>query len=67
MASRYLAATVSEIERPHFSCKKYLERRIVRAWKSFSQRTRKPERASILPEDFVLMTARRRSIRYNQH
>ena len=47
------------------SPRKYLERRIVRAWKRFSQATRKTQRASILPEDFVLLTARRRSIRFN--
>ena len=47
------------------SPRKYLERRIIRAWKHFSQATRKSQRASILPEDFVLLTARRRSIRFN--
>lgn len=47
------------------SPRKYLERRIIRAWKHFSQATRKTQRASILPEDFVLLTARRRSIRLN--
>ena len=47
------------------SPRKYLERRIIRAWKHFSQVTRKSQRASILPEDFVLLTARRRSIRCN--
>ena len=46
------------------SCRKYLERRIVCAWKVVSQRSRRRHRASILPEDFVLLTTRRRSIRY---
>lgn len=47
------------------SCTKYLQRRIVCAWKTISQRSRRRHRASILPDDFVLLTAsRRRSIRY---
>jgi len=65
MASRYLTVSMPEMQKPRLSCKKYLERRIIRAWKSFSQVTHKPQRASILPEDFVLMTARRRSVRFN--
>ena len=47
------------------TCTKYIERRIVCAWKTISRRTRRRHRASILPEDFVLLTARRRSIRFN--
>ena len=46
------------------SCRKYLERRIVCAWKVVSQRSRRRHRTSILPDDFVLLTTRRRSIRY---
>ncbi|CCM02630.1 uncharacterized protein FIBRA_04733 [Fibroporia radiculosa] len=65
MATRYLGASIPEIQRPRLSCKKFLERRLIRAWKAFSQTTRKQQRASILPEDFVLMTARRRSVRLN--
>ena len=43
---------------------KYLERRIICAWKSISPRGRRRyRRTSILPEDFVLLTTRRRSIR----
>ncbi|KAF9820575.1 hypothetical protein IEO21_01278 [Rhodonia placenta] len=64
MASRFIAASIPEMQKPRISCTKYLERRIIQAWKSFSQSTRKHERASILPEDFVLMTARRRSVRF---
>lgn len=41
---------------------KYIERRIIRAWKSFS---RKPCRASVMMEDkFVILTAKRRSVMY---
>ncbi|KZT65033.1 hypothetical protein DAEQUDRAFT_814567 [Daedalea quercina L-15889] len=69
MATRYLTTTVSfpeiQVQKPRLSPRKYLERRIVRAWKHFSRATRKTQRASILPEDFVLLTARRRSIRFN--
>ncbi|KAH9932663.1 hypothetical protein B0H21DRAFT_91667 [Amylocystis lapponica] len=52
-------------EAPRMSCTKYLERRIICAWKAISRRTRKAQRASILPEDFVILTTRRRSIRYH--
>lgn len=42
---------------------KYLERQIVRTWKRLTRATRKQPRASLLPEDFVLVTARsRRSV-----
>ncbi len=46
------------------SFSKHIERRIVCAWKALSRRSRRHHRASILPEDFVLLTARRRSVRY---
>ncbi|KAH9913642.1 hypothetical protein B0H21DRAFT_377270 [Amylocystis lapponica] len=36
-------------EAPRMSCTKYLERRIICAWKAISRRTRKAQRASILP------------------
>ncbi|TFY50510.1 hypothetical protein EVJ58_g11021 [Rhodofomes roseus] len=69
MASRYLAAAVSfpeiPVQKPRLSPRKHLERRLIRAWKQFSRATRKTQRASILPEDFVLLTARRRSVRFN--
>lgn len=70
MASRYLTNTAVsfpdiQVPKPRLSPRKYLERRIVRAWKHFSQAARKQPRASILPEDFVLLTARRRSVRFN--
>ncbi|KAF9647140.1 hypothetical protein BDM02DRAFT_3188222 [Thelephora ganbajun] len=41
---------------------KYLERRIIRAWKTLTRTTRKAPRNSILPEGFVLMTSKRKSI-----
>ncbi|THG99800.1 hypothetical protein EW026_g2619 [Hermanssonia centrifuga] len=64
MASRCVAVTFAD--KPRMSCTKYLERRIIRAWKSVSRMTRKPQRASLLPEDFILLTAaaRRRSIMF---
>jgi hypothetical protein len=43
------------------SVSKYLERRIIRAWKSM---TRKPQRASVMMEDFVILNARRRSVMF---
>ncbi|EKM49992.1 uncharacterized protein PHACADRAFT_264461 [Phanerochaete carnosa HHB-10118-sp] len=61
MASRYVV--VAFAEKPRISVTKYLERRIIRAWKSI---TRKPQRASILMEDFVILNARRRSVMYPQ-
>ncbi|KAI0825683.1 hypothetical protein BC629DRAFT_1586567 [Irpex lacteus] len=57
MASRYVAVTFTE--QPRMSVTKYFERRIIRAWKSM---TRKPQRKSILMEDFVILNARRRSV-----
>ncbi|KAI0751678.1 hypothetical protein C8Q80DRAFT_1268876 [Daedaleopsis nitida] len=51
-------------EQSRMSCTKYLERRIVCAWKAISQRSRRRHRASVLPDDFVLLTSRRRSVRY---
>ncbi|KAF9790674.1 hypothetical protein BJ322DRAFT_406575 [Thelephora terrestris] len=41
---------------------KYIERRIIRAWKTFTRTTRRAPRNSVLPEGFVLMTSKRRSI-----
>ncbi|ETW79057.1 hypothetical protein HETIRDRAFT_420234 [Heterobasidion irregulare TC 32-1] len=44
------------------ACTKLLERRIVNIWKRVTRAMRAPERTSMLPEDFVLMNARRRSL-----
>ncbi|KAI0343266.1 hypothetical protein BDW22DRAFT_1428688 [Trametopsis cervina] len=60
MAARY--AAVNFADKPRMSVTKYFERRIVRAWKSM---TRKPQRASVLLEDFVILNARRRSVMFN--
>ncbi|OCH96228.1 hypothetical protein OBBRIDRAFT_830121 [Obba rivulosa] len=65
MASRYISKTLMQVEKPRVTCKKYLERRLIHAWKALSQATRKPQRASMLPEDFIMLTARRRSIRWD--
>ncbi|KAI1793465.1 hypothetical protein LXA43DRAFT_1092641 [Ganoderma leucocontextum] len=51
-------------EQTRMSFGKHIERRIICAWKVLSRRSRRHHRASILPEDFVLLTARRRSVRY---
>ncbi|KIP10022.1 hypothetical protein PHLGIDRAFT_18430 [Phlebiopsis gigantea 11061_1 CR5-6] len=59
MASRYVAVTFAE--KPRMSVSKYIERRIIRAWKFM---THKPQRKSILMEDFVMLNARRRSVRF---
>lgn len=77
MASRYVAVTFAEKPRyvgrgalalsatkltnsiDRLSVSKLVERRIIRAWKKM---TRKPQRKSILMEDFVMLNARRRSM-----
>ncbi|KAI0695347.1 hypothetical protein C8T65DRAFT_744030 [Cerioporus squamosus] len=65
MASHVVAVGFMPYEQPRMSYTKYLERRIVCAWKTISRRSRRRNnRASMLPEDFVLLTARRRSVRY---
>ncbi|KAF7796354.1 hypothetical protein EIP86_007531 [Pleurotus ostreatoroseus] len=51
-------------EKPRISCTKYIERRIVRAWKSVTRMGRQPHRTSIMIEDFVILTAKRRSIMF---
>ncbi|KAI0792153.1 hypothetical protein C8Q75DRAFT_805188 [Abortiporus biennis] len=62
MASRVVSITFMRADKPRMSCKKYIERSIVRAWKSVSRVTRQSKRASIMPEGFVMITNRRRSI-----
>ncbi|GBE86551.1 hypothetical protein SCP_0904300 [Sparassis crispa] len=62
MSTRYVSVALHE--KPRMSYRKFLERRIIQAWKALSQAARKHERASLLPEDFVLLTVRRRSIRH---
>jgi len=59
MATRYVAVNFGD--KPRMSVTKYFERRIIRAWKSM---TRKPHRASVLMEDFVILNARRRSVMF---
>ncbi|KAG1881167.1 hypothetical protein F4604DRAFT_1746861 [Suillus subluteus] len=44
------------------SCTKLIERQVVRAWKRVTGVTRKNQRASFLPKDFILVTSRRRSV-----
>ncbi|KAF9047125.1 hypothetical protein BDZ89DRAFT_1058194 [Hymenopellis radicata] len=47
------------------SYSRYLERRMVNAWKKVTSMTKKQHRASYLPPNFVLVTpTKRRSIRY---
>ncbi|OSD05499.1 hypothetical protein PYCCODRAFT_1465383 [Trametes coccinea BRFM310] len=65
MASRVIAVTFAPREHTRMTCTKYIERRIIRAWKAISQRSRRHNRASLLPEDFVMLTSRRRSVRFN--
>ncbi|KAI0330885.1 hypothetical protein GY45DRAFT_1249960 [Cubamyces sp. BRFM 1775] len=65
MASRIVAVSFAPREQARMSCTKYIERRIIRAWKAISQRSRRHNRASILPDDFVMLTSRRRSVRFN--
>ncbi|KAF8347846.1 hypothetical protein F5887DRAFT_954400 [Amanita rubescens] len=54
-----LRATPSRTSTTHM---RHLERQIVRAWKTFTQATRRSRRSSYVPKDFVLVTSRRRSI-----
>ncbi|KAI9064026.1 hypothetical protein FKP32DRAFT_1570605 [Trametes sanguinea] len=65
MSSRVIAVTFAPREHSRMSCTKYIERRIIHAWKAISQRSRRHNRASILPDDFVMLTSRRRSVRFN--
>ncbi|KAI0078679.1 hypothetical protein K474DRAFT_1660057 [Panus rudis PR-1116 ss-1] len=58
MASQFVTIALRD-EKPRLSPSKYLQRRLIRAWKSM---TRKNQCASILAEDFVILTNRRRSI-----
>ncbi|KAG0709337.1 hypothetical protein DFH29DRAFT_887874 [Suillus ampliporus] len=44
------------------SCTKFIERQVVRAWKRVTGATRRHQRASFLPKDFILVTSRRRSV-----
>ncbi|KIM90480.1 hypothetical protein PILCRDRAFT_812228 [Piloderma croceum F 1598] len=50
----------SDSSKASSSSYKFLERQIIRAWKRITRATRKQPRASFLPADFVLVTARRR-------
>ncbi|KAI0819145.1 hypothetical protein BC628DRAFT_1333741 [Trametes gibbosa] len=65
MATRIAVVSFAPREHTRLSCTKYLERRIIRAWKTISQRSRRAHRASLLPEDFVMLTQRRRSVRFD--
>ncbi|KAJ7574476.1 hypothetical protein C8J56DRAFT_1061800 [Mycena floridula] len=38
------------------------KRQIIHAWKVVTQSTRKQQRASFMPRDFILVTGRRRSM-----
>ncbi|KAF8647734.1 hypothetical protein AX16_006569 [Volvariella volvacea WC 439] len=49
--------------RPSYT--KHIERQIVHAWKTVTRATRKQRRASRMPQDFVLVTSRRRSALVN--
>ncbi|KAH8118530.1 hypothetical protein DFH11DRAFT_1723415 [Phellopilus nigrolimitatus] len=42
---------------------KYVGRQVILAWKRISRATRKPERASRLPEGFVIINSRRGAYR----
>ncbi|RDB15853.1 hypothetical protein Hypma_003719 [Hypsizygus marmoreus] len=53
--------SISAAPRPHISCARHIERRVVHLWKLVTRSTRKNQRASFLPKDFILVTSRRRS------
>ncbi|KAH7914866.1 hypothetical protein BJ138DRAFT_298977 [Hygrophoropsis aurantiaca] len=46
------------------SCTKFIERQVIRAWKRVTAATQKPQRASFMPKDFILVTSRRRSVMF---
>ncbi|KAG1808681.1 uncharacterized protein BJ212DRAFT_1280405 [Suillus subaureus] len=50
------------MRKTRISCTKLIERQVVRAWKRVTGVTRKHQRASFLPKDFILVTSRRRSV-----
>ncbi|KAG2757080.1 hypothetical protein P692DRAFT_20825031 [Suillus brevipes Sb2] len=50
------------MRKTRISCTKFIERQVVRAWKRVTGVARKPQRASFLPKDFILVTSRRRSV-----
>ncbi|KAF9240687.1 hypothetical protein BU15DRAFT_73914 [Melanogaster broomeanus] len=52
------------MRKTRISCTKFIERRVIGAWKRVTGATRKPQRASFLPKDFVLVTSRRRSVMF---
>ncbi|KZT27890.1 hypothetical protein NEOLEDRAFT_67238 [Neolentinus lepideus HHB14362 ss-1] len=66
---------IEEPERPHSrqssvhnSPSKGFSRQVVRAWKTVTRAVRSPRRGSILPADFVIITAKqakRRSIMFH--
>ncbi|KAG1740001.1 hypothetical protein EDB19DRAFT_1851717 [Suillus lakei] len=50
------------MRKTRISCTKLIERQVVRAWKRITGVTRRHQRASFLPKDFILVTSRRRSV-----
>ncbi|KAG2136202.1 hypothetical protein BD769DRAFT_1664549 [Suillus cothurnatus] len=50
------------MRKTRISCTKFIERQVVRAWKRVTGVTRKQQRASFLPKDFILVTPHRRSV-----
>ncbi|TFK75031.1 hypothetical protein BDN72DRAFT_892712 [Pluteus cervinus] len=47
---------------PRMSCTKHIERQIIHAWKVVTRATRKRQRASVVPRDFVLLTNRQSAL-----
>ncbi|KAF9223964.1 hypothetical protein BS17DRAFT_703811 [Gyrodon lividus] len=52
------------MRKTRISCTKFIERQVISAWKRVTGATRKPQRASLLPKDFILVTSRRRSVMF---
>lgn len=46
------------------SCTKYIERQVIRAWKRMTGVARRPQQTSFLPNGFILVTSRRRSVMF---
>lgn len=46
------------------SCTKYIERQVIRAWKRMTGVTRRRQQSAFLPNGFILVTSRRRSVMF---
>ncbi|KIM52456.1 hypothetical protein SCLCIDRAFT_1223732 [Scleroderma citrinum Foug A] len=52
------------IRKTRLSCTKYIERQAIRAWKRMTGAAHRHQRASMMPNGFILVTSRRRSVMF---